>query len=404
MALSPERAARRPTFDEIAELYDAGAARLPGGAVRRSSSTSPASRPARGVVEIGCGTGQATRALAERGLDVTCVELGRRRLAASPRPDSRRFRSPCRPRGVRALGARRGRLRRASSRSRRSTGSIRVACAIELAPGCSGRAATWRSTSTHPVMPAGRRHVLPRVQEDYRRRRARSGTNRAPPGPRTMADMRAEIEASGCSRRKSFGARPLGARTSRRTSIIDALDTYSANRLLPEPERAIKAVRADPPPDRGRGPAARSGTRTCNSCTSRSAASGARPPRVSVLRYGAWRHGGTGEAERGGRSTRASAPERPADPEVRRANLRRIAGLFRPYRLRLGVVLGADLPLGAARHRLAVPAARRPRHGDPGAGRRAADRARRRDDRDLDRRPARSASSRRTCRTSSASG
>jgi ATP-binding cassette subfamily B protein len=33
-------------------------------------------------------------------------------------------------------------------------------------------------------------------------------------------------------------------------------------------------------------------------------------------------------------------PERPADPAVRRAYLRRIVGLFRPYRLRLGGVLG----------------------------------------------------------------
>jgi len=33
--------------------------------------------------------------------------------------------------------------------------------------------------------------------------------------------------------------------------------------------------------------------------------------------------------------------ERPADPAVRRANLRRVAHLFRPYRLRLGVVLFA---------------------------------------------------------------
>ena len=32
-------------------------------------------------------------------------------------------------------------------------------------------------------------------------------------------------------------------------------------------------------------------------------------------------------------------PERPADPHVRRANLRRVAALFRPYRLRLTVVL-----------------------------------------------------------------
>jgi ATP-binding cassette subfamily B protein len=32
-------------------------------------------------------------------------------------------------------------------------------------------------------------------------------------------------------------------------------------------------------------------------------------------------------------------PERPADPAVRRANLRRVGGLFRPYRWRLGAVL-----------------------------------------------------------------
>src|SRR6266446_6263053 len=33
-------------------------------------------------------------------------------------------------------------------------------------------------------------------------------------------------------------------------------------------------------------------------------------------------------------------PERPADPAVRKANLRRIIGLFRPYRKRLGAVGG----------------------------------------------------------------
>ncbi len=44
-------------------------------------------------------------------------------------------------------------------------------------------------------------------------------------------------------------------------------------------------------------------------------------------------------------------PERPADPEVRRANLRRVAGLFKGYRLRLSVVLaliGVSSLLGIA--------------------------------------------------------
>src|SRR5712691_1592844 len=41
-------------------------------------------------------------------------------------------------------------------------------------------------------------------------------------------------------------------------------------------------------------------------------------------------------------STDAPA-ERPSDPAVRRANLKRIASLFRPYRLRLSAVLGLIL-------------------------------------------------------------
>jgi ATP-binding cassette subfamily B protein len=38
--------------------------------------------------------------------------------------------------------------------------------------------------------------------------------------------------------------------------------------------------------------------------------------------------------------TTGEAPERPADRAVRRANLRRVTALFKPYRLRLGAVLG----------------------------------------------------------------
>jgi ATP-binding cassette, subfamily B, bacterial len=43
---------------------------------------------------------------------------------------------------------------------------------------------------------------------------------------------------------------------------------------------------------------------------------------------------------RGNGRYRGEAPERPADRAVRRANLRRVFALFKPYRLRLGVVLG----------------------------------------------------------------
>jgi ATP-binding cassette subfamily B protein len=46
-----------------------------------------------------------------------------------------------------------------------------------------------------------------------------------------------------------------------------------------------------------------------------------------------------GRGGRGGRLQSSDAPVRPSDPAVRRANLRRVAGLFRPYGLRLATVL-----------------------------------------------------------------
>ena len=46
-----------------------------------------------------------------------------------------------------------------------------------------------------------------------------------------------------------------------------------------------------------------------------------------------------GRRGRGQRFQPSEAPDRPSDPAVRRANLRRVAGLFRPYRIRLTTVL-----------------------------------------------------------------
>ena len=48
---------------------------------------------------------------------------------------------------------------------------------------------------------------------------------------------------------------------------------------------------------------------------------------------------GTWSGMREGRQQQ-EAPERPSDPDVRRANLHRVLALFRPYRLRLAAVLG----------------------------------------------------------------
>jgi SAM-dependent methyltransferase len=75
----------RATFDRDPELYD----RARPGYPPRLFDDLDALLPGTKLLEIGCGTGQATRVLAERGYAVTCVELGanmaevaRRRLAA----------------------------------------------------------------------------------------------------------------------------------------------------------------------------------------------------------------------------------------------------------------------------------------------------------------------------------
>ncbi|MFC5185447.1 class I SAM-dependent methyltransferase [Actinomadura harenae] len=81
-----DRERLRATFTEDAELYDKARPTYPDALVDALPL-----RPGCRVLEIGCGTGQATRALAERGCSVTAVELGanlaavtRRNLSAFP--------------------------------------------------------------------------------------------------------------------------------------------------------------------------------------------------------------------------------------------------------------------------------------------------------------------------------
>ena len=73
--MTDERESRRTTFDAAADRYDRARPEYPDDLfdelVRRTNLT-------RGslVLEVGCGTGKATRPLAARGFRVTCVELG----------------------------------------------------------------------------------------------------------------------------------------------------------------------------------------------------------------------------------------------------------------------------------------------------------------------------------------
>jgi SAM-dependent methyltransferase len=75
---------RRVLFDEVAELYDRARPTYPEALFDDLFSGSGLGSQA-DLLEIGCGTGQATRALVGRCRSVTCIELGARLAALARR-------------------------------------------------------------------------------------------------------------------------------------------------------------------------------------------------------------------------------------------------------------------------------------------------------------------------------
>jgi SAM-dependent methyltransferase len=80
----------RTSFEEVPDLYDRARPKYPPEIFDELADLARLPETAR-IVEIGCGTGQATIPLSERGYRVTCVELGeqltafaRRRLSVFP--------------------------------------------------------------------------------------------------------------------------------------------------------------------------------------------------------------------------------------------------------------------------------------------------------------------------------
>src|SRR5262245_30528997 len=85
-----DRVRLRQTFDEAAELYEQARPGYPPGVFADLAELAEVGPGCR-VLEIGCGTGQATVPLAERGCQIVAVELGaglaavaRRKLARFP--------------------------------------------------------------------------------------------------------------------------------------------------------------------------------------------------------------------------------------------------------------------------------------------------------------------------------
>jgi protein-L-isoaspartate O-methyltransferase len=226
-----ERLRKRATFDEVAELYARGRPPYPEVVIDdvvELAGFFPGSR----IVEIGCGTGQATAALAERGVDVTCVELGVR-LAAVASRELARYPSvrvvnadvehwqPVAPPydGVAAFLA----FHWVDPERR-----YELAAAL-LRPG--GALAV---VSLHHVMPRGADPFYVEIQDDYRA--VGMAGDRPPPPPEEITYLDGEIEASGL-----FG--PVTVRR-RRWEVVSTADehialigTHSPHLLLPDEQR-----------------------------------------------------------------------------------------------------------------------------------------------------------------------
>ena len=82
------RFAARQGFEDIAVAYDRARPGYPEALFDALATDCGLSRSDR-ILEIGCGTGQATRSLAQHGYEITCVELGENLCLSRPR-------EPCR--------------------------------------------------------------------------------------------------------------------------------------------------------------------------------------------------------------------------------------------------------------------------------------------------------------------
>ncbi len=226
-----DRLRKRATFDRDAEHYLRGRPPYPEIVIDDVVELAGFVGGSR-IVEIGCGTGQATAALAERGLDVTCVELGSRlaevaRRELAPYPNVRVINADVEhwePEdgpydGVAAFLA----FQWVDPERR-----YEVAAAL-LRPG--GALAV---VSRHHVMPPGADPFYFEVQEDYRA--VGMAGDEAPPPPEEIVYLAGEIEAS-----PLFG--PVSERrrewedVSTADEHIALLNTYSPHLLLPDEQR-----------------------------------------------------------------------------------------------------------------------------------------------------------------------
>ena len=224
------------TFDEVPELYDRVRPAYPEQVFDDLRALGELPEAAR-IVEIGCGTGQATIPLAERGFRITCVELGqqlaavaRRKLSSFPtvvvvnenyetwQPQQAEFDAVVAFTAIHWIDP--------AARYEKTASLLREGGVLAV-------------VATHHVLPVDGDPFFAAVQEDYDAvvpddPKTKAG---APSPPDEIADLSAEIDASGCFR--NVGARRyLWDVIYTANDYLALLDTYSGHRALDDTTRA----------------------------------------------------------------------------------------------------------------------------------------------------------------------
>jgi SAM-dependent methyltransferase len=220
------RRSRRKSFEEVAELYDRARPVYPDSVFDDIVQLAGLANGGH-ILEIGCGTGQATLPLAARGLEIVCVELGER-LAAIARRKLAAFPS------VEIVNA-----------AFETWEPVRA----EFDGVVAFTAFHWIDPEARYAKPArllapdgaltvvDTKHVLPsrgdkfwiEVQADYDAV-VPSDRNRPPPHPDDVADRSVELEEAGF--RSVSVRRHLWDVTCGSDEYVHLLDTYSGNRAL----------------------------------------------------------------------------------------------------------------------------------------------------------------------------
>lgn len=227
----------RTTFEQVPELYDRARPNYPSEVFDDLVALAELPAPAR-ILEIGCGTGQATLPLAELGFQITCVELGEQ-LAAVARRNLASFQN------VEVIDAN-------FETWQPPYADFDAAVAftsfhwIARETRYTKTASVLREhgmlavVSTEHVLPTDGDGFFVEVQEDYEAvvpddPKTKAGAG-GPPAPDAVADFSDEISASGCFRNVA-ARRYLWDVIYTADDYIGVLNTYSGHRALDDDTR-----------------------------------------------------------------------------------------------------------------------------------------------------------------------